>query len=255
MKKQSKGFSLDGLSGYWDILTPAEKSKFRSKQIGLMDLRRGEKVLEVGCGTGQFWKEHYELLPDRCHLTLTDFSRGMVSKSRKTLHGFPVNFALADVEHLTFHERTFNHIVCHFMLYHAHSQDMALQEICRVLRSGGGVGFLTTSLSHMKRLWDVGYEIDPAFHYESRMSEPFCEENAYTILARYFSNIDKDAYDDTLHIDNSDVVIEYVRSVLNSTKAPPNDSFYQRYAQYVEREIAEQGYFTVGKRTVSYMCR
>ena len=38
------------------------------------------KVLEVGCGTGQFWIENYSSLPENSHLTLTDFSEGMIEK-------------------------------------------------------------------------------------------------------------------------------------------------------------------------------
>ena len=52
MAKQEKGISLDYMSGYYDALTPAERSRIRRRQIEMAGLRAGEKVLEVGCGTG-----------------------------------------------------------------------------------------------------------------------------------------------------------------------------------------------------------
>ena len=52
MAKETKGVSLDYLSDYYDVLTPAEKSRTRRKQIDLVGLEEEERVLEVGCGTG-----------------------------------------------------------------------------------------------------------------------------------------------------------------------------------------------------------
>ncbi len=52
MKPQNKGFSLDGLSEYWELITPAERSRFRQNQVALTGIRAGERVLDVGCGTG-----------------------------------------------------------------------------------------------------------------------------------------------------------------------------------------------------------
>ncbi len=52
MKKKAKGRSLNLASDYYDFLTPAERSRFRRKQIDLVNLKEGENVLDVGCGTG-----------------------------------------------------------------------------------------------------------------------------------------------------------------------------------------------------------
>ena len=52
MKRRPKGISLDILSDYYDYLSFTEKSKFRRNQIGLMNIQKGERILEVGCGTG-----------------------------------------------------------------------------------------------------------------------------------------------------------------------------------------------------------
>jgi SAM-dependent methyltransferase len=212
-------------------------------------------ILEVGCGTGQFWKARDNSFPAQSHLVLTDFSQAMVTKSRDALQTGQFRFTQADVEALPFRDKSFDRVLCHFMLYHARSQDRALQEIRRVLQPGALVGFLTTGTSHMKRLWDVGKEVDPDFFYESRMSAPFCEDNAMPILQRHFSRIEQHGYDGTLRIDNAAVVLDYLQSVLNSTATPPDEHFYKRYERYVQREIEEQGFFKVAKRTVFYACQ
>ena len=47
MAKETRGVSLDYLSDYYDVLTPAERSRIRQKQIELIGLEEGERVLEV----------------------------------------------------------------------------------------------------------------------------------------------------------------------------------------------------------------
>jgi SAM-dependent methyltransferase len=43
------------------------------------------RVLEVGCGPGSNWAEAAELIPRSWHITLSDFSPGMVAQARQRL--------------------------------------------------------------------------------------------------------------------------------------------------------------------------
>ena len=47
------------------------------------DLASGERVLELGCGTGSMWRG--VSLPEDCHVTLTDFSEGMLEEVQALL--------------------------------------------------------------------------------------------------------------------------------------------------------------------------
>jgi ubiquinone/menaquinone biosynthesis C-methylase UbiE len=43
-----------------------------------------ERVLELGCGTGQLWLENFKQIPSTCSIIITDFSKEMVNKAKKT---------------------------------------------------------------------------------------------------------------------------------------------------------------------------
>ncbi|MDE7281735.1 MAG: methyltransferase domain-containing protein, partial [Ruminiclostridium sp.] len=43
------------------------------------------KILELGCGTGDMWKENLHLLSEGSQLYLTDISEGMVASAKNTL--------------------------------------------------------------------------------------------------------------------------------------------------------------------------
>src|SRR4051812_37649279 len=45
----------------------------------------GARVLEVGCGTGQFWVETAKVWPAGLDITLTDLSPGMVDEALATV--------------------------------------------------------------------------------------------------------------------------------------------------------------------------
>jgi SAM-dependent methyltransferase len=214
-----------------------------------------EQLLEVGCGTGSFWQANAAHVPPDTHVTLTDFSPGMLAKSHRNLSDRWFRFLVADVERLPFTDSVFDHLLCHFMLYHAISPETAIREMRRVLKPEGQIAIITVSDRHMRRLWDVAQEIDATVYREHRLSDPFNEENGDPLLHKYFSSIEKDVYEDTLQIDNVDVVIGYLRSVFASEATPPGEGFYQKYAEYVTREIEGQGAFRVFKRNVLYLCR
>ncbi len=212
-----------------------------------------DKILEVGCGNGEFWKNNYNKLPSACNLTLTDISKGMIEACQQNiLH--PADYQVANIENLPFSDEVFDKVICHFMLYHASSQEKAVKEMTRVLKRKGYVGIITNSLFNMARIWEVAKTIDPQFQYRGRMIEPFCEENADNILKPHFTKVEKQICRDILKIDDSTAIINYIKSLEGTGDIKVNEYFYHQYQQYVDNEIRTKGSFNIEKRIVFYSC-
>jgi ubiquinone/menaquinone biosynthesis C-methylase UbiE len=165
MKKQSKGFSLDGLSEYWDLVTPAEKSKFRRKQIALMDIREGEKVLEVGCGTGVLSILSKLAVGESGEIEGTDIAPAMIAKAQQKAERakLKIGFKTASIDELPYPGNHFDLVISSMMFHHlpVEIKKKGLEEIYRVLKEEGRFflcdfftpGILALPLMYLLLIW------------------------------------------------------------------------------------------------------
>ncbi len=141
MKKQSKGFSLDGMSNYYDLITFTENSRFRRKQIELMDIQEGEKILEVGCGTGTLLLLSKMVVGESGEVEGTDIAPGMITKANQKAENakLKINFKVASVNKLPHPDNTFDLVISSLMFHHlpVTLKREGMIEIYRVLKKGG----------------------------------------------------------------------------------------------------------------------
>jgi ubiquinone/menaquinone biosynthesis C-methylase UbiE len=94
---------------------------------------QGEKVLEVGCGTGA------DLLQFAKHGALAtgvDLTANHVELARIRVGELAV-VQQADARHLPFEDESFNYVYSHGVLHHCDEPEQVVCEIFRVLRPGG----------------------------------------------------------------------------------------------------------------------
>ena len=99
------------------------------------DLAPGEQVLELGCGTGSMWRG--VTLPESCHVTLTDFSAGMLETAKASTAHLAADYAVVDAQDIPYPDAAFDVVIANMMLYHVPDIGKALAEIRRVLKPGG----------------------------------------------------------------------------------------------------------------------
>lgn len=117
-------------------------------------LQPGERVIDVGCGSGSFWRASQPHLPPGLALTLTDLSPGMVeaAQSLRLDDGDEIACVQANAAALPFPDGQFDTALAMHMLYHVDEPIRALQEMRRVLRPGGRCCVATNGAGNMAEL-------------------------------------------------------------------------------------------------------
>lgn len=94
------------------------------------------RVLEVGCGSGKLWQENEHRIGANWEITLSDFSAGMLEKTKANLTNIwgRFDFKVFSVESIPFGADTFDVVLANHMLYYAADLRRALSEIRRVLK-------------------------------------------------------------------------------------------------------------------------
>ncbi|HSU75135.1 MAG TPA: class I SAM-dependent methyltransferase [Terrabacter sp.] len=134
------------------------------------------RVLEVGCGTGQFARSVLDEAPGTDYLA-TDLSPAMVEATR----ALGVRAEVAAADELPFGDGSFDGAVAAWMLYHVPDLDGTLAELRRVLRDGGTLHVATNGREHLAGLLrDAGGEA---------LVTQFSSENAAEALGRHFEHV------------------------------------------------------------------
>lgn len=104
-----------------------------------IDHFEAERVLDVGCGTGELERRLATAHPD-WHLTGVDLSEEMLAVAHKKLAAHPqVDFQLAPAEDLPFPEDHFDLVVSASAFHYFPDPEAALQEMQRVLHPDGAL--------------------------------------------------------------------------------------------------------------------
>lgn len=173
--------------------------------------RPGARILEVGCGPGELWRENADRIDPSWSLTLADRSPGMVEAARAVL-GDRAALAVADVEELPFADESFDVVLASHMLYHVADRPRALRELRRVLAVGGVLHAATNGAGHMRELAElVGDDYARGFAGHIR---DFGLETGREQLAAVFGEVDCRRYEDSLVVTEVEPLVAYVRSSL-----------------------------------------
>jgi ubiquinone/menaquinone biosynthesis C-methylase UbiE len=124
-----------------NVLTLGRAPAMREEAADLADIRPGESVLEVGCGTGELAQRARARTGPGGTVCGIDPSADMIAVARQksARRGLGIDYRVAAIESLPFADATFDVVLSSLMMHHLPGDLKAagLAEVQRVLKPGG----------------------------------------------------------------------------------------------------------------------
>ena len=141
-----------------------------SRFVEAAGVRRGQRVLDVGCGTGALTAALVERLGARS-VAAVDPSESFIAAVRGRLPG--VDVRLARAESLPFDDATFDASLAQLVVHFMADPVIGIREIARVTRTGGIVAACVWDFEGgrgpLGPFWDAARALDPDVEDESHL--------------------------------------------------------------------------------------
>lgn len=137
------GVTMNWAAPFYDACCPwfGIGTELRRETLRHANIATGERVLDVGCGTGVLTRLAADAVGCSGCVIGIDPSPGMIAVARRNAAsaGSPAGFRLAAIEELPYPDRSFDVVLSSFMLHHLPPEVKVtgLTEVRRVLKDGG----------------------------------------------------------------------------------------------------------------------
>jgi phosphatidylethanolamine/phosphatidyl-N-methylethanolamine N-methyltransferase len=149
-----------GYAGVYDQIFGRIFHESRESAVRKLDVKPGERILEVGVGTGIA----LPLYPAHCQITGIDFSEGMLEKAKKRSATFDlqhVELLRMDAGQMEFEDDTFDTVMAAYVVTAVPDYRKVVMEMIRVCRPGGRIIMLNHFSNGNKLIAAVEKVISP----------------------------------------------------------------------------------------------
>ena len=230
-------------------------------QYDLSELEKSNniiKVLDIGCGTGVFWKKNQNNFNKyNLDITFTDATSAMVEKEKANTSELKAKktYEIADIDNLDKYKNQFDIVFCHNVLYHAENKDNSIKNLkdCLNDKPTSFCSITTNSEKHMLNVYEIGRNLDKNFPTD-RIIDSFTEEVADKMLPTHF-NFEKKIEEEELRVTDWEILMGFVASGVEPRGIKLVDNFWNDYKKIYDEEFKKNGYFKIIKRSPLYICK
>ncbi len=117
----------------------------RQRTLAALDIKTGEQILDIGCGTGFLTHEMALLVGEQGVVDAIDISQPMIDYTLKRCRTLPqVTASVGDVCNLSASDKRYDAVTCTQVLLYVENTSQALREMYRVLQPGGRIAVIET---------------------------------------------------------------------------------------------------------------
>lgn len=149
----------DRIARFYDLMAEASEGPVRREGLALLRAQPGERVIELGCGTGRALASLSRAVLPNGRVVGVDLSDGMLARARAHLEGTAgesvVELVSADATELPFEPASYDAAFASFALelFDGPEIPRVLAELSRVLRPGGRVVIVGMSREDPREPW------------------------------------------------------------------------------------------------------
>ncbi len=164
--KDGRSVYFDSLANDWNAMVAFDDRAM--SLLSKIEVRRGDRVLDLGSGTGRISAQLRRAVGRRGRVFAVDFAFKMLVEAKKIREPHLSHYVCADAHELACKTDSFDAVVCYSAFPHFREQRAALSEMRRVLKPSGKVYILhlegSSSLNEFHRGLggEVGADILPA---------------------------------------------------------------------------------------------
>lgn len=225
-----------------------------------LDLQPGMRVLELGAGNGELWKENLEDLPADIEVVLSDISAGMMQDARNLLESgreaapSAFSYEVFDCHQIPMPEDSFHRITANHVLFYLRDLRLALSEVRRVLKPEGRFVCSTYGSSHMQEISALAKEFDERISLsEVELHEVFGLENGESLLSPYFEQVELVRYTDELVVNQAQPIIDYILSC-HGNQREFIQGRYEEFKEYMQKKLEKKREFRITKDAGVFCC-
>jgi DNA-binding transcriptional MerR regulator/precorrin-6B methylase 2 len=228
-----------------------------------LHIKPGQKILEIGCGTGELWLENRDRIPPGTKLILSDKSQGMIEDVQNRLNQIDktdiieetqVETMVFDCQKIPFPDESFDLVIANHLLFYIKDRQQVLLEVKRVLKPGGTFVCSTYGKDHMKEITQLVQDFDADIVLsEKNLYEEFGLENGKEELLMVFPEVEEKRYEDELVVDKAEPIVDYILSCHGNQ----HEHLSRRYLEFKEfvRQRLEKGPFHITKMAGIFRCK
>lgn len=184
--------------------------------LDLLQLQKGSKILDVGCGSGKQCFSYHKYLQGDAEIYGGDVNAELLAQAREANAkiGNPLHFSEVNFNHaFPFEGSQFDLVSCCFAIYYAENIPFTIAEMHRVLKPGGRLFTSGPMPSNKQLFYDIireatGMQIPP-MPGSSRYSTEI-----YTAMQKLFRSVDIHIFENPLTFESVEPFVAYTRASL-----------------------------------------